>query len=869
MSGVNNKAVYGTEYDYTIKEGAYTISSGVASYEPSLGGDENPLRQPISYQQKIKGALSNMFYLEQPFGESFFPAPSVGYRKVTIKNINETGIADPQNKTGWIINEFYTAKEFPTLVSETAMQKNEVKPKSKMSLFGGLQYHELVLSQGYVIYLNDMHGKARKEEVYDKQGALISSTEYVYNATDLNPGEWQLNNSVKIINDNGGVETKTLGRDIEMYTDMRESEFANLGTSYNLGGDAFPIPFFPGVGGLPHWPKKNNDEIRLFRSACIAKVIQSFGIVQKVIKIQNGSLVTAENVAFDPNTGDVLVTKTHNEFKQDIFSVNIPAYWKYKQMGGAYKTLGTFINNFKTDVNGIIEGTALNSFVQPGDELIDDRGKIYWVIESKTTVNGIESPASTKRLINKDGSIATAFAAAGRWAKIIRSGNRNLISNTIATFVSLVDPIEDNKLKFAENIELKNWKIIDAKATVFNEDWTGDWTIPCQDCPEGYTLSYDGYCEKTIIENTSQCFTLCPGSNHTDNSIDGAFIKETLTSPWVNKKSSFWGGADCSGGGEGQMAAASFIVPSNETSSVSMAAALPNPCNVSSIRDANACSPLNRSGVWFCSSNQNNERLPLNQWIGVETYKAVAITKTYYLGYGANDRIRIYINNRPVVLNTSKLDENFRHWSVIPITLNAGKNRIRIEGYNDLGSAAMGVEIYDNTYAQLINGTSANVIFTSNDLLSQNRVYTYAYNPDNTITARYTCSDGSMPDVLNDVTCDRFKVNQFNPYVKGFKGNWRPFSSHVFQVNRSYGNEAIAKQNGINIRKDGHYKEFAPFWVYNNGTWDKNTTLHPEKWVTANTMTLYDRYGQELETGMPSIYTVLQPSVFLVTWPRP
>ena len=40
---------YGQEYDYkTIDEYDNIISSGVASYEPVLGGDENPFRQPVT-----------------------------------------------------------------------------------------------------------------------------------------------------------------------------------------------------------------------------------------------------------------------------------------------------------------------------------------------------------------------------------------------------------------------------------------------------------------------------------------------------------------------------------------------------------------------------------------------------------------------------------------------------------------------------------------------------------------------------------------------------------------------------------------------------------------------------------------------------
>jgi hypothetical protein len=795
-----NTVVYGTEYNYTTIENQKTISSGVASFEPSLGGDENPLRQPISYQQKIKGALTNMFYLEQPFGESYFPAPSVGYRKVTIKNIDETGSADAQNETGWIVKEFYTAKEFPTIVSVTAMQKNEFKPRGRMDLFGGLQLHELALSQGYAIYLNDMHGKARKEQVFDKSSSLISSSEYIYSADGLNAGEWQLNNSVKIIDDKQEVKTKILGRDIEMFTDMRESDFTNLGTSINLGVDVFPVPFWPWLV-IPHWPKKNNDEMRLFRSACIAKVIQSYGILQKVIQVQNGSQVSAENVAFDPNTGDVLVTKTHNEFKQDIYSVNIPAYRIYKGMSGAYKTLGTFIRNFKTDDNGVINTSPLNSFLQPGDELMDARGNIYWIIESKETVNGIEAQSFRKRVINKNGNIATAFQAAGKWVKIIRSGNRNLISASAATIVCQENPIKtDNdgvdRLKFSKNEELKDWRIIDAKATEFNENWTGDWNLPCNTCPAGYQLSLDGeWCEKLLNESSAYCYTLCPGTNDALNSVDGAFIKETLTSPWVNKKTSYWMGTDCNGASQFASASSSNknAAQNNKVTSLAPSISIPNSCNLSSVRDASACSPLNRSGVWFCSNNTNNERTPLNQWIGIETYLVAAESKIFYIGYGANDRVKVYVNDYPVVLNTTKVEDNYKRWNIIPVSLNEGKNRITIETYNEQGGAAVGVEIYNNTYAQLINETGINRIFSTDDLLNtSNKVYTYVYSAENNIAPRYTCSDGSTPDIANGVNCDRFRISQVNPYVQGFKGNWRPLASNVFQVNRSYGNEAIA-----------------------------------------------------------------------------
>lgn len=859
MVGANNgvTATYGTEYDYTIKENNNTISSGVASYEPSLGGEENPFRQPIPYMQKIKGALNNLFYLEQPFGEQYFPGPSVGYRKVTERHIDETGTADSQNEMGWKVHEFYTAKEFPTRVSTTPMQKYENGPRNKSSLFGGFQIHELVLSQGYAIYLNDMHGKLKSEKTYDKTGSLISSVENVYYSSQQGEGEWKLNNAVQVIDETGAVSSRNVGTEIEMYVDMRESEFSNYGESINLGVDV--IPFIWGALPIPHWPKKNNDEYRLFRSASVVKVVQSFGLVQKVIKVQNGSTATLENIAFDPIGGEVLITKGNNEYKQDIYTVNIPAYWMQSQMGGAYKTLNTIIQSLTTNSNGTIWEPAA-SILQPGDQLLAKDGRLLWVVSNKEVVNGVEASYPTKRLIDKNGNLVLNFSGP---AKVVRSGNRNLFAHKGSSIVCMQNPIVNGRLKLASpdgDGDHADLKVIDAKTTLYNEDWAGDYDFPCATCPPGYVPTEDGeWCELVPTENTSQCFSLCKGGFANTYNADGAYLKEYSNSAWVNRRSQFWGGVTCicmtrEGStpaddrqhhqlDSGRVASTSSTTESAEQRS--------SDCNVTlSGRPCNWCGRLQRSGVWFCKTATNNANinLPTNQWIGIETYVVAPQTKTYYIGYGADNAIRLYVNGSAVVIKDNADETNYRHWDVVPITLTQGKNIIKIEGKNVAASgdnpASIGVEIYNNTYSQLINESGINILFSTDNLLWTNkRVYTYVINANGTTTGMYHCN-GAKPDILNDVSCDKIRKNQFNPYEKGFKGNWRAVQSKVFQVNRSYGNEVNSNQAGVNIKKDAHYESFIPYWVFNNFQWNSSPD---SRWVSAASMTLYDRYGQELE----------------------
>ena len=395
-------STYGQYYEYTTTEDGKTISSGVAAYEPSIGADENPLRQPVPYIQRIKGTVGNYFNLEEPFGESFYPAPTVGYSKVTVTNLDENGNKDPNLLMGYIVDEFYTAKEFPALVSVLPIIKNDVNPTARYSFLGSTAYSQATYSQGYSIQLNDMHGKAKANRIFNKAGAEISSTQYIYNAEKVGASEMRLVNKVNVINQNGGVSAnQVIGREVEFFTDVREQESMNTGRAINIGLDVIPIFFFPLF--LPHFPGRDNTEQKIFRSVCGMKVSQYYGVIDKVVKRIDGAEITTQNEAFDGLTGEALVTSTQNEFKNKIYSVNLPAYWVYKGMGGAYKNMGAIITGLSTDATtGIIPDTYA-AYLEAGDELANTSflfGKPeqhYWV------ANG--SVLGKKILIDKDGKI--------------------------------------------------------------------------------------------------------------------------------------------------------------------------------------------------------------------------------------------------------------------------------------------------------------------------------------------------------------------------------------------------------------------------------------------------------------------------------
>jgi hypothetical protein len=121
---------YGQSYEYCNED---HTSTGVASYEPAIGGDENPFKTPISNNIKNFLAPDIRNYQETPFGEQFFPAPIVGYSKVTIKNLERDQVK--RSATGKVVHEFYTAKDFPTIVQRTdKVEKTAILTTPKRSM---------------------------------------------------------------------------------------------------------------------------------------------------------------------------------------------------------------------------------------------------------------------------------------------------------------------------------------------------------------------------------------------------------------------------------------------------------------------------------------------------------------------------------------------------------------------------------------------------------------------------------------------------------------------------------------------------------------------------------------------------------------
>lgn len=458
---------YGQEYDYsqTLTNGQ-VISSGVAAYEPQIGGEENPWRQPVFFNVDNALVPDDRFYQEEPYGESFFPTPSVGYSQVTVKNILRPGVK--RHATGKVVHKFYTAKEFPTITSKTDLRhyRDKSDPFSIFSLFSTTSEDFMTASQGYAIEVNDMHGKPKSQEVYPEGKTIpISSIEYRYKSSPyLADGSRRLSNTAKVIHKNGNVENAEIGVFFDMVTDMREQQNLTITPSVNINTDV--ILFFIAAVPIPMiWPHNSSDQTQ-FRSASTTKVVQRFGLLEEVIAKDLGSVVSTNNLAYDAETGDVLLTQTTTNFNDNIYTLNYPAHWYYDAMGMAYQNIG-----FTTAMNlsGGVGTPTHKGYFTEGDEVMLTIGSNVtkgWITEihSDNSVTVVDFHGNT---IN-DG---------GYTAKVIRSGRRNMTSQTMANIVTLTNPLN----AFSANIYEQ---VIQASAIEFSDGWK----THC-DCFEGELLA--------------------------------------------------------------------------------------------------------------------------------------------------------------------------------------------------------------------------------------------------------------------------------------------------------------------------------------------------------------------------------------------
>ncbi|MBI2968993.1 MAG: hypothetical protein HYY40_14420 [Bacteroidetes bacterium] len=323
-------ALYGSEYIYQAVDDKFrrgeVISSGVALNEPPAIREENPLVIPVKrFQQSLIGKIISGRIkddTEGPLGESILPSPSIGYSKVIVKNIHAG-----RTNTGIVVNEFFTAKDFPfdgqyPLAGGPAVEMTEVNKKADWFLLPALLVNinvdKLWLTQGFRFVINSMHGQPERISTYSadyndihnpSKKALSSMQEFAY----FEPGEkvpvWRS----PFDNITSPVNKEDPGMEMEIAMERKSVDDITTDGNVEFDVDIGFLGIFPVVAFATAFATFNYMESRL-RTHTTSKIVRYPAIQKSVLTYQDGIYHLTENLAFNPETGKPLISRTRDGF---------------------------------------------------------------------------------------------------------------------------------------------------------------------------------------------------------------------------------------------------------------------------------------------------------------------------------------------------------------------------------------------------------------------------------------------------------------------------------------------------------------------------------------------------------------------------
>lgn len=798
MEVVEDEARYTVDYLYTTEsDKGLTISSGVASYEPNMGGDENPFKRPIEYNFKEDNTYRYKKYKEYPFGETFFPSPQVGYSKVTILT-NESS-SHKRTGTGFVVKEFYTLKDRPTKVSWTRLTPITYKSGPILSLFSKNSITSYTGSQGYAVETSNIHGKPKSVSAYP-EGSDVPIVQTVYFYKD--------DNLVTTIDKQGHFhEAQEIGTTYELTVDMRTNVNESLGTSFRSSLDIFWA--FGALIGIPTIPIMINYSRNESNLSVVTKVINHSIVLDYVEQTDNGSTVSTKNVYFDHYTGQPIVTTIQNEFNDEYYSVNYPAHWLYQGMDfSASNSRYMFTSTETTDNLNWVTGKLTSSvipYLNPGDiigvrpvihyggeipsfgisEIYGSISELCWVYE-ETDAGCPSGPCYY--LIDRDGnvpdftSISTSFDGGGTATElqfiVLQSGSRNLHSASIGSTVMKEDPM------------VVGFDAIDEDASIISS----------------YSVTYSDKWQKFCVPKATSTVDICLCDEEVPLAAQQFFnvIKSLLTESIVY--SSVLSGPKIDDETLYQEST------SGESYYHDMTALLKDII----ISYDPPILPYEEYATGYPTGTSNQFNLELN--IDETSFHSGGTTCEYLFKFYTDEE---YTPGYEYDLTSESLfndlfgdtEELELEFSVIP---ESDAGCANVSGFNINMGYINSSGIPSVVYVKVVNTVGGCFPFRNCDTKHLSVAY---------------CS-GDTGQVVN-------------PYVQGLLGIWRPNISYAYLVDRTPGSYTSSDPE---LRFDGNYDAYSPFWE-RAGTdtyWQQNTT--DQGWTWAQKVEVMDAKIGQIET---------------------
>lgn len=819
MMSSEQGSAYTQTFDYTTTDDqGREVSSGVASYEPMLGGDENSHRRPVLKKFASSLSVNDELFTETPVGESLFPNASVGYSRVRVKNKYDTNAGETVKRhgTGYTEYTFYTSYDFPTKVLQTDLHKQPVQPKRIMRMMKLKTKDKLYATQGYALQLNDMHGKARSVKHYaENQVAPISGVTYFYRQNGN-----ELNNTVEVIDTQNTISTEEMGVNVDVINDSRMAQSKT--NTFSVGGNisTFSCTFW--VPLLTVWPGYSKTENHVYTLGT-TKVVQKYGIVDKVVAFDGNSSVETENVLYDKETGEVILTKTMNQYSDPVYNVSLPAHWVYEGMGPGYRNANfKFVHTTSNPVinaSGQITNATVKSILQPGDEVaVYDavtvstggggtavnpyydagywKGTRYWVIKDRDPNSATQNELY---LVDQNGTKANISGGNGNYfMEVTRSGRRNLQNTPVGTLSLLANPRSGNSLTLNAPT-----KVLSASASEYDDKWQyyasyAEAKEPVTVCTPNYNTSYYAY--QKLLNCVSGDFTTYSGGGSFPYLNDGnSYLRLPIYTSW-SASSSYPAG---------------IIFP-----------------------------PFSNCGL---SISDLNQLLTLNGLSSVSSFPTSAS------------------NFRNVVL---LLSYNASQQLVIKLAVETGSYNV---DYNPVTSATYGTCTL--ILNKITNPVGANVPtsphvsfsgFTSNIPGQGANVFqitatSYYQNYNGLYQGAVPC--GNLYDGQTCVTegCVNSMPGNVNPYYQNMRGNYVYKRGFGYMGNRTTGSTQAGGVMKGDVRDDGIYTTFTPFWNYVSASqkWEPLYKLPAQQtnpkgifdsWVMQGEVNKVDRNGNVLQS---------------------
>lgn len=511
---------FGTSYEYKNEDGS---TSGVADYEPLIGGEENALKGPQWFNGNDKwiNIQHQDLYWETPFSEAVYPGARVVYGRVVVKNqtpedLDSEGF-DPNidvgySQSGISVNEFYTAKDFPVEERSTGLNHHGYSIPLYIPFMGLSTVQNNGYSQGHVVILNDMSGRPKSMATYpyrngEVDGLPISEVKYRYKTN----AQGKLDNNVRVLDGHGIIRNAIMGveQDFAVFEEENNSYTESIGTEINTDAKTGFTPAAPsGVTissflPLPSFIEFASYEEAMYRGISTSKVIHKTGILDEVEVFSDGSTVVTKNLLYDAETGEALLTTVNNEWDKPVYNYNYAAHWNYEGMGGAYK-------NYRAKLN--IDGGAGSLYLQTssGGTIIENTGILTLGDEITIETDGVFKTYYVTNISDEyffrleDGNGVSLGIEDPVDGIITRSGHRNLQAVKSGTIVALSDAFL-NTSRLASIF--KSWnKYITGEDSHLGEDLTERFYVnENTGLTESWPVTWSG--TEYFLPNIYQCST--------------------------------------------------------------------------------------------------------------------------------------------------------------------------------------------------------------------------------------------------------------------------------------------------------------------------------------------------------------------------